>query len=855
MLPTDLGPLDLRLGSESIESIPDSEPSALCLVSIHAPLGRRLFMYRCPPEMGSSLAAGDAVLVPFGGRESIGWVIQTNAAPDDAIKDGQIKSVLERIDGAGLSPEDLRLCQSLQSYYGTNFSDILALFVPPVAPKIVRRIECVSPAAGVDLARFSEPARAIAAAVLEHDGAIDLSKARLVAGLPAGAARFKRALDELAAAGSFAVRAALVSVRPGRKKFLGASTDEEMASAGIVLSETQKKIFEVARRHPFQFGAAELAKLARAKVTEVRTLARNHLLVERTSRVWRTPLERGSEAREGGQVVTERPPPQPATPSQARAIAEIVGAIDAGRSDRFLLYGPTASGKTFVYEAAAQRALALGRQVLLLVPEIALTKPLIDRIRNAVPEPVAVVHSRQTKAERRDEWQRAASGEAKLLVGPRSAMFVPMPQLGLIIIDECHDAGYKQSESPYLDARTVAEEKARLKGIPLVIGSATPTVEQLFSARVGGIYRRVDLTEFPTRINRPEVTVVNLRKSGNQSSASRPATFLSVELDTLLTETLGRGESAVLLLNRRGYAPEIICPSCGYGAKCQACLIGMTYHAQDRHLLCHSCGLIAPPPQTCPACSYTPLGYMGVGTERIEEACRRRFPKAKIARLDQDVMRRNRREAFEILTELKNGKIDILIGTQMIAKGLDVPKVTLAAVVFADVGLHLPDFRSRERTFHLLAQLIGRSGRHSAPGRAVLQTFQPDNPAITCSLTEDIERFYEDELEIRRVGNWPPFCRVHRILLRSANAPRALQAARQIHGILTAEMGLAGIGVNISPPLPAPRPKWNGEYRFQMILRTPPMTQAPTAWFDRIQSECRMGQVKLVIEPDPISIL
>lgn len=827
----------------------------LCLVAVHAPLGRRLFSYECPRELGEC-SPGDAVLVPFRGRELIGWIVQWDVTTDQE----SIKPILEKIDGAGLSGEDLKLCETLQTWYGTNFSDILSLFVPPEAPKLSRRIERIRPEA-MD-GQCSGSARHVAALVDENGGSLDIRKVE-AASKHLTRAAFRSALQELASTGLFVLRTGLIHVRPGQKKFLGPPDEPAGGEGGV--TEIQKKIIELATRHPYRFGASELAKLSHVGLKDVRTLIRNKLLVERTSRIWRTPMERTGQSSEPKRDDPASPASddRQATPSQSRSISEMSRSILARTSDVYLLYGPTASGKTFVYEALARQTLAQGRQVLLMVPEIALTRPLIDRIRKSIPEPISVIHSRQTRAERRDEWQRTASGTARLLVGPRSAAFVPMPELGLAIIDECHDAGYKQSESPYLDARKVVEEKCKLKGASLILGSATPSIEQLYMTVSGAKIRRLDLTDFPTRIERPAVTVIDLAKVQRStfSNSSTPQTiqaiqgltpFLTPALQQMMEDTLGRKEAVILLLNRRGFSPLISCPSCGYTVQCQACLMAMVYHAQDRQVLCHGCGKAQAPPAACPGCRYAPLGYIGAGTERIEEDCRRRFPGARVGRLDQDVFRRSRKEAFGILDELKSGRLDILIGTQMIAKGLDIPRVTLAAVVFADIGLHMPDYRSRERTFQLLAQLIGRSGRHFAPGKAVLQTFQPDNPAIVCSVREDIQGFFEREIEERRMGLWPPFVRLVRILIQSKNAPKALQAARQIHSHMTAAVAA---DIAVSPPLPAPRPKWNGEYRFQMLMRMPPHIGVPAALIEELKSQSRPSEVKLSIEPDPISIL
>ncbi len=824
-----------------------------CLVSVHAPLGRRLFQYKIPDHI-SDLTPGTAVLVPFRSRDLVGWVAEMD--PESPVDDGMaVKFILEKIDGAGLRPDDLQICRRLQDLYGTNFSDILALFVPPSAPRPVRILEQTEQ----DSSAPQSEATPRGAAASEAFGAVQQAGGRI------GLDRLRRMLNEypprvvdaaireLTDSGHFRLRTRVQSVRPGQKKYLGLSEDPPSVSSSD-LDPSHKKILDIVDRHPFQFGGAEIARLAKAAVRDVRKLVAARLLVERTQRRWRTPLERRDDSTAPRLDSTLTP-----TAGQREAIREITRVLDARAFESFLLFGPTASGKTLVYEMAARHALALGRQVLLLVPEIALTKSLVDRIKDRIAEPIAVIHSRQTPAERRDEWQRCADGTARLLVGPRSAAFVPLPDLGLAIVDECHDAGYKQSDSPYVDARVAIEEKCRLAGAPIVSGSATPTVEQLWSAdKLQSRTRRLDLTECPTRHARPEALVVDLRKIRPDPRSQNRRSFLTPPLEAAIAETLTRKESVVLLMNRRGFAPQITCPACGHTERCGKCLIAMTYHASERHLLCHGCGQIRPTPAHCPVCRVSPLDYLGAGTERIEDDCRRMFHRARIARLDGDVLRRSRRDAFDVLERLKLGQIDILIGTQMIAKGLDVPSVTLAAVVMADVGLNMPDYRSRERTFQLLAQVIGRSGRHASAGRAIIQTFQPDNPAIQCSLNEDVLQFYELERADREAGLWPPFCRLVRIVVQSRNAPRALQTARQIRENLASSLppppDSSSPLQSLSDALAAPWPKINDEYRFQILIKLRPAAIIPPQ-FGEVCRDARASEVTIRVEPDPSSLL
>jgi len=847
-----------------------AENPRICEVCVQAPVGRKLFVYRYSPDIGE-LSAGEAVLVPFGGRDVMGWVIRASLRPEDVVcRPDSMKEILERIKSASIGLDSIRLCERLMDIYGASLSDLLPLFLPPVCPKIIRCLERNGQESPRAAPALSETARQLAEWVDRDGGRIEIGRLKDWAKIYPPPVYYA-ALKELRATGLYAITTSVAHVRPAQKTVIGLGAADAGATGPHALKpeNRHREVLEFLGQHPYRYGVSEVARLTGVSTRIIRDLVRRQLLTEQTRRIWHSPMESRALRISAHPAAVVHP-----TPSQGRAATAILDAMRAQTPDFFLLYGPTASGKTLVYEIAARHALARGRQVLLMVPEIALTKPLVDRIRKTIPDPFAVVHSRQTRAERRDEWQRCASGEARLLVGPRSAAFVPLPDLGLAIIDECHDAGYKQSESPFLDARVLVEERCRLRRVPMIYGSATPTVEQLHLATAagGGVYRQLNLTEFPTRRENPTVRLIDLKQtrpsSPHPSQAPSGAadvqrlcrsTFLTPVLQDLIEKTLVEKEAVILLLNRRGFSPLVVCPECGFCARCEDCLMGMTYHAAGGELLCHGCGASRRPPARCPTCGYAPLGYMGAGTERIEDACRRRFPTARIGRVDGDVIRKDRRQAFAILEGLSTGEIDILIGTQMIAKGLDVPRVTLAAVLLADVGLNLPDYRNREKTFQLLAQLIGRAGRHDQKGTAVVQTFHPESPAIRHSLSGEVGRFYEEEMKMRQEAIWPPFCRLARLLVLSPNAPKALQVIRQMVDDIRGRLDPAKLPdsplIHLTAPQIAPMAKIKGCYRFQSLIRLRPGSTLGEIIPKNGRANLTTPEMRVTLEPDPISIL
>jgi len=465
-------------------------------------------------------------------------------------------------------------------------------------------------------------------------------------------------------------------------------------------------------------------------------------------------------------------PPQP-NRYQRLAIDAISDAIQAKRAQGFLLYGITGSGKTEVYLRAAAEALRMGRQLLYIVPEIALAAQGIGRLRERFGSKVAVLHSDLPNAERLRNWMRARSGEAPVVLGARSALYAPLDNVGLVIIDEEHEASFKQESAPRYHSKTVALKLAELHGCPVVLGSATPSIESFWEAD----QEKLTLLTLPERAasaQLPEVFIDDLAQGYREG---KPA-LLCDDLHKRILETLAKKEQVILFLNRRAYAPFVICRDCGFQARCRYCAVSLSFHRHERKLRCHHCGYSERPPDLCPKCHGTRISPFGVGTEKVEETVATTFPNAKVARLDRDIARK-KGALEEIFARFRSGDIDILVGTQMVAKGLDFPNVTLVGVIAADMSLNIPDFRAGERTFQLLAQVAGRAGRGKALGNVVIQTFNPLHPAVQFAQTHDYVAFYENALQERKEAGYPPFKRLINVIVSGPSRSQVMELASE----------------------------------------------------------------------------
>jgi primosomal protein N' (replication factor Y) len=488
--------------------------------------------------------------------------------------------------------------------------------------------------------------------------------------------------------------------------------------------------------------------------------------------------------------------------------------VRARRAESFLLHGVTGSGKTEVYLHAVAEALASGRQALVLVPEITLTHQILARLRGRFGDALAVLHSGLSAGERLEQWQRLRAGATPIAVGARSALFAPLEQLGVIVIDEEHDAAYKNEEGFRYHARELASRRAAAASCPLVLGSATPSLESRFAADRGALRRLVLARRIGDR-PLPAVEIVDMARERELAPRGRRVA-LSGALERALRETLAEGGQSILLLNRRGFSTQVLCYACGAAERCRHCDIALVYHATPQRLRCHYCDFQIAPPERCSQCGAPDTALLGTGTERLEEELRIRLPQARIARLDRDTAKQ-RGYTERVLRELRARRIDVLLGTQMVAKGHDFPGVKLVGVVLADVGLHLPDFRAAERTFQLLTQVAGRAGRDRAPGRVIVQTYAPGSPAIRPVRDHDYEAFYAEELGQRAALGYPPFGRLVQAVVSGGDATAALAAAQTL---ARAAAQASGPGEpEVLGPAPAPIARLRGRHRFQLLLK------------------------------------
>ncbi len=500
------------------------------------------------------------------------------------------------------------------------------------------------------------------------------------------------------------------------------------------------------------------------------------------------------------------------TAAQKAALEEINGSVDQRKFLPMLLHGVTGSGKTAVYLSAMQAVLAKGRSAILLVPEIGLTPAMAADLHQIFGDEVAILHSALSDDERAEQWKRIRNGDSHIVVGTRSAVFAPVPDLALIVVDEEHDHSYKQEEMPRYHARDVAVMRAKMSNAAVVLGSATPSLETYHNA-VQGKYK---LLELPERIEKrplPEVEVLDMREEFHRTKKEE---VLSRKLLEEIGDRLSRQEQVMVLLNRRGYSAFVLCRECGESVQCKNCAISMTYHKREHRLVCHYCGHIRPAPKTCPKCGSEYVQYLGTGSEKLEHILHGLFPQARISRLDRDTVRG--RDDFErMLSALHAGEIDLLVGTQMIAKGHDVANVTLVGVVGSDAALSFPDFRAAERTFQLLTQVAGRAGRGDTLGKVVLQTFFPDHYAIQFAAAHDYHGFYEKEIRFRSWMHYPPFNAVSNVLVRSQKLEEAL-AWSGILGKWFAGTRLEG--VRVMGPAAAAIVRLKTEYRYHFLLKS-----------------------------------
>lgn len=622
------------------------------------------------------------------------------------------------------------------------------------------------------------------------------------------------------------------------------------------LPKRQQEVWNIVEERR-EVSLRELLQLARTTPATVRRLEDKGLIA-----VEQQICERDPYARE--EILPSQPLPLNA--EQEAALGAITQALDAqsgrpesGQARRkpaiFLLYGVTGSGKTEVYLQAISHALSKGQGAIVLVPEISLTPQTVERFKarfTSGPRQtlVAVLHSNLSAGERHDEWHKIRQGRARIVIGARSAVFAPVEPLGLIIVDEEHEHTYKQEESPKYHARDVAVMRGAFEGATVVLGSATPALESYYNCE----RKKYELLRLSRRADdkkMPLVRVVDMRQTLRKGQY---IPIFSPQLHEAIAQRLERREQVILFLNRRGYSTSLQCPLCGYVAGCPNCSISLTYHRADQKLCCHVCGHTEPVPARCPneKCGNPAIRYAGLGTQKVEETLRRLFPHARLRRMDSDALKR-KDDFRQILGDFRTGKLDILLGTQMIAKGLHFPNVTLVGIIYADMALHQADFRAGERTFQLLTQVSGRAGRGDVEGEVFVQAFTPFHPAIQFARRHDCEGFFEQELEFRRQLKYPPFSRVAMLTLKGRNEDAVKFAAAHMKRSLESLQALHRDLV-VAGPAPAPLARAESFYRYQIMLRTPRMSSLANGLSALLLENSMPGGVSVSVDIDAVDL-
>ena len=584
--------------------------------------------------------------------------------------------------------------------------------------------------------------------------------------------------------------------------------------------------------------------------TALQGLETKKFVLRTVTRVFRNPF--------GGQLA-HFPSPEKLTVEQEQAVEKISNALSSEQFQTFLLHGVTGSGKTEVYLKAAEKALAQGKDVLVLVPEIALATQLESHFVSRFGDQVVLLHSGLSTGERFDQWSLAASGKAKIVIGARSAIFAPLQNPGLIVVDEEHDSGYKQDDSLRYQGRDLAVLRGRTHNAVVVLGSATPSVTSYYHA-MQGKYTLLKMTKRVEDRSMPVVTVVDLRK---RSVSGRKGVFRS-ELREALAENLSRKEQSMLLINRRGFSSTVFCKDCGASVECIHCHVSLVFHKKQQRLVCHYCGYNLTQRLVCAKCRSETLVPMGFGTERIEEEVRLLFPDARVARLDSDTAV-DRKKFFQVLKAMYDRDIDILIGTQMIAKGHHFPHVTLVGVAWADGGLNMPDFRAAERTFQLLSQVTGRAGRGENPGRVIVQTMQPDHYSIVFARNHQFEELYERELKIRKMPFFPPFVRLIAFLIHGESESEVRKEAVNvaaccreiIAGICLSAGGQSQTGLEVLGPAPAPIDRLCDRYRWQVMIKGPQVEELHKVCRGVVNMARRLtaGDTRISVDVDPENMM
>jgi primosomal protein N' (replication factor Y) len=798
-----------------------------CDVSLPVPVDQP-FTYRLPETLRHRAKRGCRLTVPFSGRKLTGVIVEVH----DRQPSYSLREALRLVDEEPVLDDGLmRLGAWIASYYCAPLGEVYRGMMPLSGETRKGKVYALTDT-GRDVARQLFLGDSEAEPSLQ---VLRLLEARPLTEnyLKTKFENAKRILQGLEKKGFVEVEEVEADRDP-----LRASADrlrvELIRFPEGKFPKPERELLAYLELHPGSHNLAEVETLVKSASVSARALARKGHVSLRTE-----PLLRSSGLPVITKVLNEH---------QQKAFDAIAGALTDKQFHSFLLQGVTGSGKTEVYLRAIDAVLELGRNAMLLVPEIALTPAMAGQFFSRFGDRVAILHSAFNESERAEQWRRIRAGKAGVVVGTRSGIFAPVQNLGLIIVDEEHDASYKQGETPRYNGRDVAVMRAHQCGAVVVLGSATPSMESRYNAEKG----KYKLLELPERIEQRPMPAVELIDMRLEFLETRKQATFSRRMIEALQQRVENKEQTMLVLNRRGFSSFVACRACGERLQCVNCSVTLTFHRRDRRMLCHYCSYAEKVPSTCPKCQSEHLHFLGVGSEKVEDELHREFPEARIARLDRDTA--TAKKKFEtILNDFREGNFDILVGTQMIAKGHDIPNVTLAGIVNADIGLGLPDFRAAERTFQLLTQTAGRAGRGSLPGIVLIQTINPDHYAIRYAAAQDYNGFYEKELQFRRAMRYPPFAALANVLVRHEKQETALRMSSEIGRLLDP----APEGIKVLGPAEAPVQRLHNEFRYQLLIKAS-NRKSLTEHLNRIRHhalEQKWNPTSLVIDVDPLTLL
>ena len=812
-------------------------------VALPIPL-RQTFTYILPDGLQENIKMGARLLVPFGKRQITGYAValHTTLDPELEIEESALKEAVELLDAEPLLTEEIiKLTQWTADYYASAWGEVLKASLPAGINASVEQIVSITAKGRDELLKVST-ATTVKVQILRYLSESSEISAREL-GKKFGVTKTQRTVRELVGqglAGTFH-RALTSQVKPKRRKAVRLLPPEMHSLSNKPLTDAQQKIIDELMRGNGEIIFTDLIEKTDIGASSINTLAKRGMLEIFVQEVRRDPLENAALPDLLNLTLTD---------GQTKVLTEIENALQVEQYKAFLLHGVTGSGKTEIYIRAMKTALKKNKTALMLVPEIALTPVFSRRLRAVFGDEVAILHSNLSTGERFDEWRRLRSGAARIVIGTRSAVFAPLENVGLIIVDEEHDGSYRQHEMPFYNGRDVAIVRANFAGAVVILGSATPALETFHNSHTG----KYEYLSLPHRIgNRPmaKAELVDMRDVFGE--AGKNAIF-SPQLIEAIEETHSKGEQSIILLNRRGFSSFVLCRTCGETIRCHNCDITLTFHKRQGQLVCHYCNHKEKTPHKCPHCEGKFLFFVGEGTEQIEDILRRKFSNLRIARVDRDSISR-KNELEETLSAFSDGKTDMLVGTQMLAKGHDFPNVTLVGVISVDAGLAMPDFRSAERTFQLLTQVAGRAGRGDLPGRVLIQTFHPEHYALQHSRTQNYDDFYEVEINFRKKLNYPPFVALASILIKHSNYNFAFDNAQILRECLQSANGEKNC--IILGPAPAPLARLKGEHRLQILVKARNRTKLrETLDFALHDAQEKFCDLRIVyVEIDPINLM